>query len=217
MAKKDPLTEPRRDSFRAWCASKGWQSEGGRWLITEISTAIGKSYQQTSNILNGHSSFGATLAREIEAKCDLPNNFFDGESDEKFADVPRVAVKVSAGNGSEPEVEEVVGHLKFSRDFLRSCGVSPASAVVVDVSGFSMEPTIKNGAVLLVSTANRERVDNQIFALAHQHMGLLVKRLREINSRWVARSDNAEFKDIAIGPGEPVTIIGRAIWMGARL
>lgn len=217
MAKKDPLSDTRRESFRAWCESMGWRTESGRWSTNDICSAIGKSYQQTSNILNGHGSFGATLAREIETHKGLPAGFFDQDSTEEYLDVPRVNVRVSAGNGSVAEVEDVIGHLKFSRSFLRACGVTPASAKVVDVVGYSMEPTIKHGAVLLLSTANREPADNQIYALADPQDGLIVKRLRRLDSGWVARSDNADFADKPINEGRPMTIIGRAIWMGARL
>ena len=34
---------------------------------------------------------------------------------------------------------------------------------------------------------------------------------------WVTRSDNLDFKDLPINDGEPITIIGHAIWMGAKL
>lgn len=88
---------------------------------------------------------------------------------------------------------------------------------MVDVKGPSMEPTTKDGAVLLVTINNREPVDNQIFALARPTEGLIVKRLVHLAEGWVARSDNREFADLPINDGEPITIIGRAIWMGAKL
>lgn len=157
------------------------------------------------------------LAQEIEERLGLERHSLQGEQAGDFTDVPRVNVRVSAGNGSVAEVEDVIGHLKFSRSFLRACGVTPASAKVVDVVGYSMEPTIKHGAVLLLSTANREPADNQIYALADPQEGLIVKRLRRLDSGWVARSDNADFADKPINEGRPMTIIGRAIWMGARL
>lgn len=126
-------------------------------------------------------------------------------------------MRIAVGSGGVGVVEDVVGHLKFSRSFLRGCGVQGSNARVVDVRGASMEPTIRDGAVLLVSTSNREPAENQIFALARPSEGIVVKRLVCSEGHWVARSDNRDFADIRINDGEHITIVGRAIWMGAKL
>jgi phage repressor protein C with HTH and peptisase S24 domain len=137
--------------------------------------------------------------------------------DTEYVDVPRKRVALSAGPGREPHLEEDVGSLKFRADFLRAVGAS-RQAAVVDVVGQSMEPTIPDGAVVLISTGNKERVDRRIVAL---RIGaeLFVKRLVRHGEQWVARSDNedkATYPDIPLD-GEHIEIIGRAVWMGARL
>jgi phage repressor protein C with HTH and peptisase S24 domain len=80
-----------------------------------------------------------------------------------------------------------------------------------------MDPSIKDGAVLLISTSNKEPVENQIFAMYKPSEGLIVKRLVRVDGQWIARSDNREFPDTKIDNHEHVTLIGRAIWMGAKL
>lgn len=148
----------------------------------------------------------------------MTRGYLDGMGEtEEFVDVARVASVVAAGAGAEPVYEEVIGHLKFTREFLRSCGVLSDGARVVDVSGHSMDPTIKDGAVLLVNTRHREPADNAIFALYRPSEGLIVKRLVRLPTGWVARSDNRDFEDIRIDDGEPIAIVGRALWMGAKL
>lgn len=158
--------------------------------------------------------FSPTLAAEMHQ---IAASLTDTVDDDAFVDVKRVNVKLSAGYGTEPTIQELVGHLRFTKSFLRNCGVAAASARVVDVKGPSMEPTIKDGAVLLVSTNNKEPINNTIFALARPTEGLIVKRLMKIADGWVARSDNRDYPDIPIDDGEPITIIGRAHWMGAKL
>jgi hypothetical protein len=158
------------------------------------------------------SDFSPRLAIEAAKNAE----FAESETDD-YVDVKRVNVALSAGHGSEPEIEELVGHLKFTKSFLRSVGVTGSSARVVDVVGPSMEPTIKDGSVLLVNTNNREPINNVIFALARPTDGLIVKRLVKIGENWFARSDNRDFEDIQIDDGEPITIIGRALWMGSKL
>jgi phage repressor protein C with HTH and peptisase S24 domain len=159
--------------------------------------------------------FSTRLAAEARKNAEFASA---GDDSEDFADIKRVDVQVSAGHGAEPVVEETIGSLKFKNSFLRSLGVSVASARIVNVAGDSMDPTIKDGAVILVSTKNRDPINNAIFALARPGPDpLIVKRLLLIDGQWIARSDNRDFADIKIGDGEPVTIIGRAMWMGARL
>lgn len=217
MAKKDPLSEVRRARFRDYCVERGWVNEDGTWMVVSIAAALNKKNAYVSNVLNGHGSFGATAAREFEDTLALEPGYFDSGEGGDFVDVPKVNARLAAGAGAQPEIEEVVGHLKFARALLRSCGVSAHGARVVDVHGASMEPTIRDGAVLLISTSNKEPVDNQIFALVRPTEGLIVKRLVRQAGQWIARSDNREFDDILIDDGEPITIIGRAVWMGAKL
>jgi phage repressor protein C with HTH and peptisase S24 domain len=219
MPKKDPDTELRRSRFRDFARERGWEKADGKgWNTNAVAAAIGKPPNKASDLLNGQGSFGAKIARELEEALGLPKGYFDGigESDD-FIDVKVVNVKLAAGHGADPEIEELIGHLKFTRAFLRNCGVSAASARVVEVEGPSMEPTIKDGAVLLVNTNNREPLENAIFALARPHDGLVVKRLVKTGAGWVARSDNRDYDDIPIDDGEPISIIGRALWMGAKL
>jgi phage repressor protein C with HTH and peptisase S24 domain len=81
-----------------------------------------------------------------------------------------------------------------------------------------MEPTIPHGAVLLINSANTEARNGKIFALAKGDEGLVVKRLIKSGDMWIARSDNADGNpDFPINDGIPVTIIGRAVWIGTKL
>ena len=159
--------------------------------------------------------FSPRLAGEIEG---LARHAVEAPTDDEFADVRRLDVKVAAGHGSVPYLEEELGALKFRRDFLRSIGVSEANAVVVTVTGASMEPTIADGAVLLVNRANREPRPNAIYVFHLQGNGLVVKRVVKSGGQWLARSDNDDrdaFPDFAFDEG--ATLIGRAVWMGAKL
>lgn len=222
MAKKDPETDARRERFRDYCRERGWEHENGDWKTKVIAEAIGKPTNKTSDLLNGTGSFGPVIAREIEESLGLRSGTFDGigEADD-FEDVAQLkGVKLSAGYGAEPEAEETVGSLKFKKSFLRSVGVSKKNARIVDVKGPSMDPTIRDGSVLLISTSNREPMHDHFFAIAKPDEGLLVKRLVRLpDGTWVARSDNRDpaFRDIPIGPGEPAYILGRAVWMGVKL
>lgn len=112
-------------------------------------------------------------------------------TDDEFADVRRLDVKVAAGHGSVPFTWRK--NWARSSSAATSCapsGVSEANAVVVTVTGASMELTIAHGAVLLVNRANREPRANAIYVFHLQGNGLVVKRVVKSGGQWLARSDN---------------------------
>lgn len=140
-------------------------------------------------------------------------------SDEDFVTVTRLNVQVGAGPGRAVGVVEEVGLLQFRRDFLRSAGVSAGNAAIVTVKGTSMEPTISDGAVLLLNRADKEPRNGFIYAFSWGGE-MLVKRLQKVGEVWHAVSDNADRQfhpDIIINGESEALIQGRAIWMGAKL
>lgn len=141
------------------------------------------------------------------------------DSDEEFIQVSRLSVEVGAGPGRSVGIVEEVGALQFRRDFLRATGVSPINAAIVTVRGTSMEPTIKDGAVLLLNRADQEPRAGNIYAFSWGEE-MLVKRLQKVGGEWHAVSDNADkdmHPDIVLDGAAHAVIQGRAIWMGARL
>lgn len=140
--------------------------------------------------------------------------------DTDFALVPQVDVKVSAGHGALVFSEGSKSALSFRRTFLQDIGVSERSAVVLAVKGHSMEPTIRDGAVLLVSTAAKTLLDRQVYAF-RQDGHLYVKRMRMQGATVVAESDNPDretYPDMLItSKDDDFEVIGRVLWMGARL
>ncbi|TSP11459.1 S24 family peptidase [Cupriavidus campinensis] len=144
------------------------------------------------------------------------------ETDEDFAMLRRLNVKASAGNGNLVFFESERGRLAFRRDFLRTAGVKEDEAVVIYADGQSMEPTIPDGAVLLVDTARTELANNDVYVI-RLDSEILVKRLRkEIGGGVLIVSDNPDkhkYPDILVSPDKEdhLSIIGRVFWMGARL
>jgi len=204
-----------------YCLQQGWISRKNAMLgsASALKQRLGRSDSFWSDLLRGQKSFSSDLAREIEKGLGLAKYYLeDDETHSPFEEVKRVNAAFSAGPGAAPDLFEEIGTLSFRRDFLAACGVSPENAKVVDVKGYSMEPTIPNGAVLLINTANTEPRNNTIFALVSQHRGLVVKRLVKKGEDWFARSDNPDGNpEFQINDGEPVKIIGRAVWMGSKL
>jgi phage repressor protein C with HTH and peptisase S24 domain len=218
MAKPDPKTPERRRLFTVLCEGKGWRNPDQTWAVTSVAQAIGKPISKASDLLNGRGSFGASIAREIEVALDLPPFYLDGSSDDPdFEEVNRLDIALAAGDGHVSGFDEVIGSLKFKRSFLRACGVKPDQAKVVDVKGHSMHPTIPDGAVVLIDLSRKEPVEGKIYALARPAEGIVIKRLKKLDGLWMATSDNPSNAPFPIHDGEPVTVIGRAVWFGATL
>lgn len=159
--------------------------------------------------------FSPTLAAEIEHLASGQTSTMD-----EFALVRRVDVAVSAGSGALVFEEGSKSALTFRRSFLHEIGVSPASAVIVTVKGHSMEPTIRDGAVILVSTSAKTVIDREIYAFRMDDE-LYVKRLIRDPDGFRLLSDNPDkvmYPDKTVHEGDTgMEIIGRALWMGARL
>lgn len=139
-----------------------------------------------------------------------------------YAMVQRLDVKASQGPGNLVFHASEKSRLAFRKDFLKSEGVKERNALLVYGDGHSMEPTIPDGAILMVDRGCQEFINNKIFLI---WLGdeALVKRLRkEIGGGiWVV-SDNPDkinYPDLLITPDKEdfLKIEGRVFWMGSRL
>lgn len=215
------MAEKRQAKLNAYCLRQGWVSAKNPQLGSpgELESRLGRTSSFWSDRLRGSKSIGAELAREIEAGLNLPRYSLDDEDETAdFVPVSHLSVEVGAGGPRETAVVEELGKLHFRRDFLRSAGVSASQAAIVEVVGTSMEPTIRDGAVLLINRADREPRSGYVYAFYNED-GMLVKRLFNRGGIWVASSDNPdkeEHPDIVLDGGV-AHIQGRAIWMGAKL
>ncbi len=216
------MSEIRRKNLNAYCLRQGWVSVKRADLGSpqELLTRLGRTSSFWSDRLNARKTIGAELAREIEETLSLPKYSLDGdEENSDFVPVGMLNVELGAGPGRAVHVVEEVGKLHFRRDFLRSAGVSPANAAIVEVNGTSMEPTIRDGSVLLLNRADRDPRPGLIYAFSWDGE-MLVKRFFRKDGIWVAVSDNQdkeENPDIPLDGATNSVVQGRAIWMGAKL
>lgn len=111
--------------------------------------------------------------------------------------------------------------LTFRRSFLQEVGATPSNAVIVTVKGHSMDPTLPDGAVILVNTAAKTVSNGKIYAFRRDG-ALFVKRMsRASDGGYLATSDNPDrdqFPDMLIPAFDiDFEVIGRALWVGAKL
>ncbi|MEJ8296510.1 S24 family peptidase [Delftia tsuruhatensis] len=209
-------------NLNALCLRLGWTSRKGdnSGSPSELINRLGRTSSYWSDRLRGRKPIGAELAREIEEALNLPKYSLDG--DEEHSDFVQVS-QLSIGVSEEPDAESMLmaelGALQFRRDFLRSVGVSAVNAALVHVAGTSMEPTFRDGAVILLNRADRTPRRGSVYAFAWEGQ-MLVRRFQRVGHVWHAVADNAdkgEHPDIVISGKAEGLVQGRAIWVGAKL
>ncbi|MFC0257551.1 LexA family transcriptional repressor [Achromobacter marplatensis] len=164
--------------------------------------------------------------RRFSMAADVVANVGPGEphaANDKFEKVPELAdVRLAAGDGIENDNELATGMIQFRSSFLRSVGADKGRGRVVYAKGDSMEPVIKDGAALLVvpneSLTLRDLANGGVYAVNYEGK-MLVKTVAKdkLTGRWVARSFNPAYPDIALENGVDVRVLGQVVWAGARL
>ena len=137
---------------------------------------------------------------------------------DKYAFIPRYEAKTSAGSGyhNGDHVEISKTHA-FRIDWIRKNNWREEDLCVVEASGHSMEPTIRDGDVLLINMADKEFQSGKVYALLFPGEGLRIKRVHRLaDGRIRISSDNpdkAQFPDEYYSPEEPthLNIVGRVV------
>lgn len=134
--------------------------------------------------------------------------------------LPRLDVEAAAGAGAVVVSEQIAEMVAFSAAWLRERHITPRTARILTARGDSMEPTIRDGDMLIVDTAIEMAVDNGIYCVAYNGV-LLVKRLFVTRpGGLVISSDNKlAGRDEEIPPHEvpDVHIAGRVMWYGRTI
>ena len=86
---------------------------------------------------------------------------------------------------------------------------------MIEVVGRSMEPTLENGAVILVDFQRTSRRRDKVFAVRTED-GPVVKRLRRHDEgSWWLVSDNEDYQPVPWPPG--AAVLGQVMWTGRTL
>lgn len=146
-----------------------------------------------------------------------PQDGGGGEDEGRFAAVPKVRARLSAGGGSFETAGEVESVYPFRRDWLRRKG-NPASMVLMDVVGNSMEPEIRHGDTVLLDQGQTAVVAHAVYAVGVEDT-VLVKRVEKRPGALVLLSDNKDYAPIVLSGDEleALRVIGRVLWVGREL
>ncbi|HRK67716.1 MAG TPA: S24 family peptidase [Hyphomonas sp.] len=140
-----------------------------------------------------------------------------------FTPVPVYSVELAAGSGVANNIEDVIDHMAFRRDWLRRMDVSPSAAVIARARGESMMPTLHDGDVVLIDRSKaqppskpRDESDTRparIYALMDDG-GARIKRIDLAAPGMLAILSDNPASPPEFRPVSSVTIIGRVVWWG---
>ena len=139
----------------------------------------------------------------------------DGEDVPGARRIDIVEYEAAAGGGAEATEEQVVGTLTFRRNWLDRHGLDATQCTVIAVRGGSMEPTLWEGASILVNRGRTEWRRGRIFVFRTPD-GLVVKRAGEDEAgERVLVSDNPEHRMTPCP--DDAEIIGQVAWTARTL
>lgn len=133
--------------------------------------------------------------------------------------VARLDIQASAGNGALALSEDPVDFLAFPEDWLRARNINPHFARILSAKGDSMEPTIRDGDILLVDTSIDRVRDNSIYIVVYNGL-LLVKRMHgKFDGGMTLISDNTLYPPETIGAADvpSLQVAGRVMWFGRSI
>lgn len=144
------------------------------------------------------------------------------ESAPGFVFVPRLQVEAAAGGGRLARMEGIESGdvIAFREDWMRRIGVSPLHAQALLAIGDSMEPTIRDGDLLLIDRSVTRIVGNDIYVVVYAGLVIVKRVLVRRDGSVVLRSDNDALHDEEVVPAHDLgslIIEGRVRWIGRSI
>lgn len=169
---------------------------------------IGRVDKNTAKLADGRSFVNIRPVLEWDSESELG---------EEYVLIPRLDIKVSAGNGRIVwEVDEKGQKQAFRKSWIARLGINPGQAATVVADGSSMEPRVIDGDSLVVDYKATNLIDGKVYVLAYQNEVYVKRLFKRPGGGLTIRSDNpdkARYPDMEVLPAdsEHVEIIARVV------
>lgn len=144
------------------------------------------------------------------------------ENDPDFVPVRMVRLLLSAGISgfrTEPEYE-ADALLKMSRFWVEKNGYSLEHLIAIKIRGESMEPSLYDGDVVIINTADTTPSDAAVFAVNYEGEAVVKRMMRDAGEWWLTSDnpDNRRFPKKRCRGGSECMPVGRVVWReGSRI
>ena len=141
-----------------------------------------------------------------------PEDFLELDSDD-FVGVNEITA--SAGTGAEVISEQITDRVKFRRTWMRKHGMKAYLCRLIKVIGESMEPTLPDGASILVDMGQQEPRDGRIFVIRIEDEIVVKRLIHDPEAGWLLQSDNRNKRAWPTVPWpDEARIVGEVKWLG---
>ena len=136
---------------------------------------------------------------------------------DNFEFIPMAEAKLSAGGGAFVISESYRDYYAFRSDWLSNTLTSVKNAVLMRVTGDSMEPTIYDGDIVMLDTGRTHVYDGSIYALRMDDT-IMIKRLslRPGDKIRVISDNRREYEPYETGRAD-VHVIAQVVWFARTL
>lgn len=201
--------------------SADWLLSGyGEMLLAPMGTLLSEPMQQAVDAFFPESIDLARKPYDWGDTTDTPQSVEQPHAPAGFVLVPRYDVAASMGNGAVIHSEQIVDHLAFREQWVRTeLNTSPKNLVLISAIGDSMEPTLRAGDLLLIDRGSEGVKQDAIYAFA-MNGELRVKRMQlKLDGSLVVRSDNSKYEAESLNNDQigSLHIVGRVVWSGRRM
>ncbi|MDP8912805.1 MAG: helix-turn-helix domain-containing protein [Pseudomonadota bacterium] len=201
----------------------------------ELARRVKISQPTISDLIKGNNTSSKHLHR-IAAELETSPAYLAGETDDDapltvapsamdaladkydLAVLPELELGYSMGGGAVFDQYEHRGVVPFQRSWLRTMmRGSFDDLFVARGEGDSMQPTLLDGDIVLIDTAQRDiRQQDRIWAISYGDLGM-IKRVRRLpGGSYQLLSDNLAVPPIECSD-EEMHVVGRVIWVGRRI
>lgn len=212
---------------------KAWLREHPDMNQSDLAKKLVLSRSFISGLLNNTKPFGESIARDIETSLRLPSGYLDAQNEDglspivvwetlddlprgQYAMIPRISIRLSAGNGIVAEEEKDVPPLAFTEEWIRSKHVSARKNLrICKVVGDSMSPYLEENDSVMIDTGQKDVIDGRVYCI-RWGSELRIKRLfKRFDGSLRVVSDNQNHPEEVVPPMDletNVAVIGKCIW-----
>ena len=138
----------------------------------------------------------------------------DSKKKSRLVSIPLLPV-VAATHGGKGDSAVSLDHATPETMFAApsSWCPNPASTTCLRVRGRSMMPSVHDGYIIVVDTAQNDRTElyGQLVVAAHKEKGLVLSRLQRFDDTEVMVPDNREYDSIPIS-GSGWRVVAKVLW-----
>lgn len=136
---------------------------------------------------------------------------------EEFDYIPMVEVKLSAGGGAFVQSEGMRDFFAFRKDWLSRTVTSKRNAVLVQVIGNSMAPTILEHDVVMIDTGQCHLYDGKIYALRMDNTVMIKRIAPRPGDKVLVISDNKDEYEPYEASRQDINVLGQVVWFARSL